>query len=218
MDPNVITSRVGPEWDGPISELASVGQLSVSAGLAIASGGNLSARLEGRDEFIVTGSGTYLDRLTHDSFALLSSDGLMLAGCRPSSEWRLHSAAYRCRPDQRAILHLHPEMSLTLDLLGIPIRQLTLDHVAYVPRIQRIGFYPNGSQELADQAARALREADCVILGHHGCLVVGHSVEDALRKVQNLEQAARMTYALAVAGNRSAEFPLELRQTATHRE
>lgn len=206
---------IGPEWDDQVAEMIAAGKQSADAGLAIASGGNFSVRRDESGDFIVTGTGTHLDRLTRDSFALLSSDGEHLAGCAPSSEWRLHSEAYRQRPKSR-VLHLHPEACVTLDLLGISIRQLTLDHVAYIPRIERIGFYPNGSHELAIKAADAMTRADCVILGNHGCSVIGSSVDDALRKINNLEQAARMTLAMAALGDRSTEFPKELRSSAVH--
>jgi len=208
--------RIGAEWNDLIAELVVAGQQSVRAGLAIASGGNLSARLPNSDGILITGSGTYLDRLDRESFSLLGPNGEHTTGCEPSSEWRLHTETYRHRPDGRVVLHLHPEVSITLDILGIPIRQFTLDHVAYIPRIERIGFYPNGSIELATNAARAMDNADCVILGHHGCSVLGSTVDDALRKVNNLEQAARMTYSLAVLGDLSSEFPTELRATAVH--
>ncbi|QYH36014.1 class II aldolase/adducin family protein [Salinibacterium sp. M195] len=207
---------IGPEWDGVIAELIAAGRQSVEDGLAIASGGNFSVRLEGSDDFLITGTGTHLNRLTRDSFALLTASGERVEGCAPSSEWRLHSEAYRQRPDGRVLLHLHPEVCVTLDLLGIPIRQMTLDHVAYIPRIERIGFYPNGSPQLGTEAAQAMTRADCVILGNHGCSVIGSSVDDALRKINNLEQAARMTMAMAMLGDRSTEFPRELRSSAVH--
>ena len=41
---------------------------SVAAGLVVASGGNLSARLPGADEFWVTAAGTWLDRLAPADF------------------------------------------------------------------------------------------------------------------------------------------------------
>ena len=45
-----------------------------------ASGGNLSVRLPGTDRFLVTGSGTWLDRLTPDDFAELTLDGEQVGG------------------------------------------------------------------------------------------------------------------------------------------
>jgi L-fuculose-phosphate aldolase len=209
--------RIADEWADVMEQLGDVGRQSVLTGLAIASGGNFSARLVGSGDFIVTATGAFLDRLTPDHFALMSADGTHRSGPAPSSEWKLHHEVYRRRPDASVVLHLHPEACVTVDALGFPVRQLTLDHVAYVPRIERVPFYPNGSAELAVEAAKAMANADCVILGNHGCSVAGSSVDDAFRKVNNLEQAARMTHMLLAVGDESTEFPRELRETAVHR-
>ena len=47
-----------------IDQLLDAGRHLVDGGLVQASGGNLSVRLPGTDHFLVTGSGTWLDRLT----------------------------------------------------------------------------------------------------------------------------------------------------------
>lgn len=207
---------IGPEWDGLISELSRAGVASVQAGLAIASGGNFSARLHETGDVLITATGAFLDRLTRESFSLLSAGGDVLTSSRPSSEWRLHHEVFRERPDARVIMHLHPEVCVALDMLDVPIRQMTLDHVAYIPTIARIPFFPNGSQQLASEAGRAMRDADCLVLGNHGCSVLGATVDDAFRRANNLEQAARMTYRFLSLGDRSTEFPTSLRATAVH--
>src|SRR5205085_1979073 len=53
-------------------QLAEVGRIAVARGLVVASGGNLSARLPGDDEFLVTGAGTWLDRLEPGDFSVLT--------------------------------------------------------------------------------------------------------------------------------------------------
>ncbi|MFC4223967.1 class II aldolase/adducin family protein [Lysinibacter cavernae] len=210
-------ARIGTEWDETIAAFRSVGKAGVRQNLVIASGGNFSARDLVTGNILVTASGTFLDDVTREGLSLLNERGEHIAGAAPSSEWRLHHETYRARPDATVILHLHPEVSVTVDALGQPIRQLTLDHVAYVPKIGRIPFYPNGSTELAVEAAKAMRDCDCIILGNHGCSVLSTSVADAFRKAQNLEQAARMTMSLLALGDTTTEFPQELRATAVHR-
>ena len=139
-------------------QLADVGRAAVGRGLVVASGGNLSARCPDRDAFLVTGAGTWLDRLTRDDLALVGLDGSPLEGPEPSSEWRLHRATYRVRPDVHAVVHLHPQTAVVLDALGYPVRLLTLDHATYLRRIERIPYFPNGSDELADASAEASRD------------------------------------------------------------
>ena len=63
-----------------LDQLAEVGRMAVDSGLALASGGNLSARLPGADEFVVTGAGTWLDRLTAEDFTVMTLDGAVVGG------------------------------------------------------------------------------------------------------------------------------------------
>ncbi|ANY09770.1 fuculose phosphate aldolase [Pseudonocardia sp. HH130630-07] len=186
-----------------------IGADAVSRGLVLASGGNLSVRL-GADRYLVTCAGTWLDRLGVDDFCVVDGHGRVRAGTgRPSSEWRLHTRTYEARADVQAVIHLHPQASLLVDALGEEIRLVTMDHAHYVRRIARTAFHPNGSDALADSAAAAVADADCVLMAHHGSSCVGADPASAYRRALNLEQAAEMTYRLLAVGNRTATFPPE---------
>ena len=203
-------------WVSAQAELAHWGASSVASGLVVASGGNLSARRPGSEEFTITGRGTFLDRLDADSFVRMNLDGAVVGDGTPSSEWKLHQRTYRARPDVNAVVHLHPEYAVLLDALGKPIRLLTLDHAAYVGKINRIPFHPNGSDALADAAAAAGLDSDCVVLAHHGCSTMSTTIENAFRKAFNLESAARATYRMLLLGDERSEFPPD-GSACTHR-
>lgn len=195
-----------------VTQLADAGRHVVDRGLVQASGGNLSARVPGTNRFLVTATGTWLDRLSEDDFSELTLDGERVGGARsPSVEWRLHQRTYAVRDDVSAIVHLHPQHVLLVDMLGAPIRFTTLDHQYYLGSAGRVPFLPSGSVEVAEAAAEAAREHDAVVLAHHGCSALGDSVPMALRRALNLEEAAAMTYRLLVAGNTTADFPEEFR-------
>lgn len=198
--------------DALLDDLIDAGRQLVARGLVQASGGNLSARLPGRDRFLVTASGTWLDRLTPEDFSVVTLDGDRVGGApRPSVEWKLHQRTYAVREDVEAVVHLHPQHVLLVDLLGAPIRFTTLDHQFYVGSVGRVPFHPAGSQAIADAAAEAAREHDAVVLAHHGCSTLGDSVSMALRRAFNLEEAAVMTYRLLVVGDTTSDFPREWR-------
>jgi L-fuculose-phosphate aldolase len=192
-----------------LGQLAEVGRMAVARGLVLASGGNLSARLPGEDRFLVTGAGTWLDRLTPEDFALLSLDGETLEGPAPSSEWKLHARTYRVRPDVNAVVHLHPQYTVLVDAMGHPIRFVSLDHAFYVHSVGAVPYAPNGSDELADTAAEQARRHDCVVLSHHGCSTVGADVGMAFRRAMNLEEAAIATYRMLACGDSTTAFPAE---------
>jgi L-fuculose-phosphate aldolase len=193
-----------------IDQLLDAGRHLVARGLVQASGGNLSVRLPGTDHFLVTGSGTWLDRLTADDLVELTLDGERVGGAqRPSVEWKLHQRTYAVRPDVQAVIHLHPQHVLLVDMLGAPIRFTTLDHQFYLGSAGRVPFHPAGSQEIADAAADAARDHDAVVMAHHGCSTLGDTVSMALRRALNLEEAAAMTYRLLMAGDTTTDFPQE---------
>jgi L-fuculose-phosphate aldolase len=198
-----------------VEQLIEVGRLAVARGLVLASGGNLSARLPGEDEFVVTGAGTWLDRLTPADFSVMGLDGEVVGGAVPSTEWKLHQRTYRVRPDVHAVVHLHPQHAVLVDALGHPIRMLSLDHVVYLRSIGTVPYFPNGSDELADGAAEQARAHDCIVLSHHGCSALGEDVGMAFRRAMNLEEAAVATYRMLLLGDTTTAFP---RGVALHHE
>lgn len=193
-----------------VDQLIAVGKKAVAAGLVIGSGGNLSARLPGADECVVTASGSWLDGLTREDFSVVAiADGAVRGGHpQPSSELPLHLATYRVRPDVNAVIHLHPQSSVLLDALGYPIRLLTIDHAYYVREVRSTPFIQSGTQELADAGAAAVAGGcNCVILGHHGCSVLGETVELAHKRAANLEEAARATLVMLQLGDTTTVCP-----------
>jgi L-fuculose-phosphate aldolase len=193
-----------------------VGRAVVGAGLVVGSGGNLSARGPGSNEFWVTGRGTWLDRLDRPDFARVSvttgevvddrpssttSTAAVPEGPVPTTELALHLATYKARPDVTAIVHLHPQSVLLLEALGTPIRLVTTDHLFYLRRIARTGFALPGSEQVASLAADAGADGtNCVILAHHGCSVLADSVELAHKRALYLEEAAQLTYRAVALG------------------
>jgi L-fuculose-phosphate aldolase len=191
-----------------VAELAEVGRDAVGRGLVLASGGNLSARLPGADTFVVTATGTWLDRLVPEDFTIMDLDGNVVGGhAKPSSEWKLHQRTYRVRPDVNALIHLHPQAAVVLDALGHTVRLLTLDHAYYLKRVERIPFFHNGSDELADASAEASRDCNAIILAHHGCSALGDTVSMAYRRALNLEEAAANTFRCLQLGDLTTTFP-----------
>lgn len=191
-----------------LDQLIAVGRKVVRAGLVIGSGGNLSARVD--DGCWITGAGTWLDELDRASFSLVRlTDGVVLDGHpEPSTEVLLHLRSYQTRPDANALIHLHPQLSVLLDAMGHRIRLVTTDHAFYVGAIGRVPWSRPGTEELAQAAAAAVANGcNCVVLAHHGCSVLADSVELAHKRVVNLEEAARATYAALLLGGPVPECP-----------
>jgi L-fuculose-phosphate aldolase len=206
-----VAAPTDPEWSALVESLVGLGRGLVGAGLVLASGGNLSARDPGGAVAAVTARGTWLDRLVPADFTLVRiADGAVVGGAAdPSTELALHLECYRARPEVAAVVHVHPQTSVLLAALGHPIRAITTDHSAYVGPVRVAPYRHPGTPELASEAAALLAdgECDCVVLSHHGCSVVADSVPAAHRRVLNLEEAARLTYAALVLGDTDTVCP-----------
>jgi len=185
--------------------LAELGRDAAGAGLVVGSGGNLSARRPGAGFCWVTASGAWLDRLGRADFVRVPiTDTTTVAparGGRPSSEVELHRYLYRVRPDVNAIAHLHPQAVILLDALGEHVRLVSTDHAYYLRKVVRVGFHLPGTRALAAAAARAAADgADCLVLAHHGCVVLADTVDLAHKRARYLEEAAQLTWRALALG------------------
>lgn len=201
--------KSGKSWE----ILSDLGKRFVDRGLVVGSGGNLSMLLPDKKSFLITGTGTSLDRLDEDSFAVVSLDGTYSSsGTQPSSEYRVHLAAYQSRGDVTTCIHLHPQASVLLAALGIETKFVTVDHVYYLRKIVRIPWIRPGTQEIADAVAREIAGVNVLVLENHGCVVVAGNPELAYSRALNLEEASELTLRSRMVGIEPLEVPSAYRE------
>ena len=201
--------KSGKSWE----ILSDLGKRFVDRGLVVGSGGNLSMLLPDKKSFLITGTGTSLDRLDEDSFAVVSLDGTYSSsGTQPSSEYRVHLAAYQSRGDVTTCIHLHPQASVLLAALGIETKFVTVDHVYYLRKIVRIPWIRPGTQEIADAVAREIAGVNVLVLENHGCVVVAGNPELAYSRALNLEEASELTLRSRIVGIEPLEVPSAYRE------
>lgn len=194
--------------DAIAESLVALGRRMVAAGLVVASGGNLAARLPGRDGILVTPRGWALDDLDPAALATVGLDGRQISGAfGPTTELALHLAALGARPDAAVCLHLHPPMATLLHALGRPIRRITTDHAFYLRRLGAVPFIQPGSEQLARAVAAELAGFDVVLLRNHGCVIVAESFDVGFSRAVNLEAAASATYRAYLLGAEVADCP-----------
>jgi L-fuculose-phosphate aldolase len=196
--------------DATAENLVALGRRVVTAGLVVASGGNLAARLPEPDRILVTPQGWALDELDAATLATVGLDGRHISGPHaPTTELALHRAALGARPAAAVCIHLHPPMATLLHAVGRPIRRITTDHAYYLRRLGAVPFIQPGSDRLARAVAAEVADADVVLLAHHGCLIVADSFEVGFSRAANLEAAAMATYRAHMLGADVAECPPE---------
>jgi len=174
--------------------------------LVMGSSGNLSVRLDD-DRLLFTPAGACLRNLSTSNLVVTDLAGTALdPSLRPTSEFLLHVAAYRTRPDVFAVVHTHPTFCvvwskgssvLPRDTVGA---QETLRDVALTP------YRPAGSLALAEEVAAALRRGiDNVLMERHGFTAVSATLENAFVQTDLAEEAARIAYVSRLAGFASGD-------------
>lgn len=177
-------------------------------------GGNISIR-HGRYA-VISPSGVPYPSLTAQDIPIVRiEDDAVVAGTRkPSSELALHLALYRARPDAQAVVHTHSTFATTLACLGKslpPIHYLVAFAGAEVPCIP---YHPFGSDELAQAAAQALEDPaqKAILLGNHGALACGSTIEEAFSVADELEFCAELYWRSLCAGEPKPLSETHIRQ------
>ena len=167
-------------------------------GLIHGSSGNVSVRTE--SGMLISPTGTTPERIG-------PQDAVAMGFERPepgaSSEWALHAAIYRVRPELGAIVHTHADACTALACLGegLPAFHYMLagfggDDVRCAP------YATFGTEALARLTAAAMQDRTACLLANHGMVTAAADLAGAVAAAETLERLCRQ-YLLA----RSAGAP-----------
>ena len=155
-------------------------------GLVVLTAGNISVR-SGELVAITPGSFDY-DRLTPEHICVVHLDGAVAeARLAPSSELPMHLAVYHAAPEARAVVHTHAPYASALSTV---VDELPALHylIAQLGGPVRVAPYATfGSEELAENVAYALEGRTAALLGNHGTVAFGETLEEAYSRTVLLE-------------------------------
>lgn len=159
-------------------------------GLNTGTTGNISARL-GRG-MLITPTGIGTAEMTPDQIVPMSLDGSWTGSVRPSSEWELHAAVYKARPEAEAVVHAHPDHCVALSCARESIPAFHYMVAGFGGDDIRCSAYATfGSPELAEVTVEAIAGRNACLLANHGMVAFGRSVADAVSRAEKLEMLAR---------------------------
>lgn len=174
-----------------------------AAGFMPQKSGNLSLRRG--DGFVITPSGLPYAAMRPEDLVDCAADGAPSGAGRPSSEWRLHAAIYRARPDAMAVVHTHSPKATALSCArhGIPPLHymITLAGDGGRQGIPCAAHATFGTEALAQAATDALGASlRALLLANHGVLALGATLAGAVALARETENLAAQYLALRAAG------------------
>jgi len=157
-----------------------------AAGINRGSAGNVSARCEGG--FLITPTGMAYDACEPGDMVKVGADGTPAGRRRPSSEWRFHRDIYGARPDAGAVVHTHSPFATALACQeqGIPAFHYMVARFGGTD-VRCAAYATFGSQELSDAIVSALDGRCACLMAHHGMVVFGRDLNQALALAIELE-------------------------------
>lgn len=204
-------------FDSEKKLIVETAQELVRKGFLMATGGNLSVRVSGKDAFAITPSNYDYMKMTPEDICILDFDLNMLEGhLKPSVESAMHGAVYQVRGDVNAIVHTHQVFTSALTLIKSPIPALFDEQARFLGRsVEIIPYAPSGTGMLKNTVAKHVKnQNNAFMMQNHGALVFGHDMERAVHNVEILEKCA-MAYLLALCTERKiSKIPLAVREVA----
>jgi L-ribulose-5-phosphate 4-epimerase len=166
-------------------ELADFSKRSFHRGLVGGTGGNMSVRIPGTDQVLITPTGVSLGDVEADINLLVSLDGTIIEnppGQRPSKETAFHLLAYRLRPDAGAVVHVHPPYATAYSNREKPLPLVTVSSRVVLREVPCIECAIPGTIELCDFVKNGLEKNPAVkamLMKEHGILTVGADLKTA---------------------------------------
>ena len=162
-------------------------------------GGTVCARDPQTGYVVVTPSGLDYERLTPGDMIVTDVDMNPVEGnFRPSVALNLWTGFMRARPNEiYAVVHTHSPYATAFSVVHEPIPVITETQADWFGQSVRVTRYLSVEDpDFPTLPVEVMGDGYAVLLGNHGPITVGKTLEHALERAVTLEEAAR-TYSIA---------------------
>lgn len=168
-------------------------------GLIALSGGNITWRMN-ENHLLITPSGMIYEDMDIDDVLVIDNEGNVIEGNRKMSvDSRALLYILNNRKDLGCVIHTHQPYATGVGLVcdELPCNLTTLANAAH-GAVKVVPYVSAACEQMGIDAINYLGDQLAVILKHHGVIGVGKDLNQALRSVVYLEEAAK-TYSIAYA-------------------
>ena len=194
--------------DAARTEVARLHSELVTNELVVWTGGNVSARVEGAELFVIKPSGVSYADLAPENMILCDLDGAVIPGSlgsdrSPSSDTAAHAYVYRHMPEVGGVVHTHSTFAVAWAARGeeIPcvITAMADEFGGPIP----VGpFAIIGDDSIGQGIVETLtgHRSRAVLMQNHGPFTIGVSAKDAVKAAVMVEDVARTVHYARSAG------------------
>ncbi|MHB1854428.1 MAG: L-fuculose-phosphate aldolase [Acidimicrobiales bacterium] len=188
--------------DAPAAVLAAAKDM-LHRGLVEGTAGNISARQED-GTVVITPSSVSYEEMALDDLVVIDLDGEAISakeGRSASSEKLLHTACYRAFDDIASVIHSHPVYATMFAVSHQDIPACIDEFSIYVGGDVRCSAYAaSGSQDVGDEAVKALQGRGAALIANHGLVAVGPRPSTVLHITALVERSAQIVWGARALG------------------
>ena len=183
--------------------IVDAGTVLYKQGYVVSNDGNISVRIS-PDTIVVTPTGVSKGDMNPDMMVVMNLDGNVISkGLRgPSSEVKMHLRVYRENPDVTAVVHAHPIYATSFAIAGVPLDKPILSEAMLQVGVVPVAHYAKpGTTDVPDSIAPFVKDYAAVMLSNHGVLTWGSDLEQALARMEVVENYAKVTLVVNQIGS-----------------
>lgn len=131
--------------------------------------------------------------MTEDMIVVTDINGNVLEGMyKPSSEIKLHLAAYKLRSDVKAVIHAHPPYSTAYAVANKPIETKGYtEMITFFGKIPLAKYGQPSTEQISVGIEEFIDNYDIILLANHGIITVGNDIYNAFFKLEAAESMAK---------------------------
>ena len=164
---------------------------------------HLTARMPGADTYWTYQIGQSVEEVRVSDLREVTFDAKPVDGVSPINPSILcHGDVYRARPDVMCILHHHSKASIAMGAIGANLEPYDRNSGRWHEEINIVEDFD--APEIANQGTsmvEALGSGKALILKHHGVLVTGRNIRDAVVAAAELDRAMEVQLMAMAAGD-----------------
>jgi L-fuculose-phosphate aldolase len=170
-------------------------------GYVKATDGNISVRTR-KNYVLSTASGINKGKIKPADLVKVDLKGRKFEGKKnPSSELKLHLYIYSKRKDVNAIVHTHAKFATAFAAAGIALDKPVLPEIYLTfGKIPLAKYATPSTEEVPASIEKLVTAHNAILLGSHGLVTFGKSLQEAYYLTEKAEQYAEISYYARMLG------------------
>src|SRR5438309_9188495 len=174
-------------------QLCDIGRRIWIKGFCAGNEGNHSYRI-GPDRFLCTPTGISKGNLKPDDICVVDMEGKQISGKRKrTSEFLMHAAIYKARPDVKAVIHSHPPHATAFAIAGVELPTcIHPEAEVFLGAVKTAKYVTPGDTRLGESLLPYVNDSNTILLQNHGTVTYSTDLEEAYYKLEIVDAYARI--------------------------